>query len=245
MISGSDLQSLSQKFQSTEQNIRREYVQHLFLSNLYQQTNSPKIMFKGGTALRIVFGSPRFSEDLDFSTQIYNKTYIENTIVSTLKEIERFGIKTDIVESKETTGGYFADITFQIENTKIPILLQFSKRKKGDTHEIVTISNDFIPPYTISLLDRQQLIQEKIQALLTRSKPRDFYDIYFLIRSNLINLPQKQLLSQVKTKLSSTKINFGYELKQFLPKSHWPIIKNFTQNLQTELNKFSFPDHTS
>jgi len=240
MITITNLQLLSEKLQSTLQNTRREYVQHLFLSNLYQQANSHQILFKGGTALRIVFNSPRFSEDLDFSAQVFNKSLIENTILSTLKEIERSGIKTDIVESKETTGGYFANLTFLIENIKVPILLQFSKRKKTDKHEIVTISNDFIPPYTISLLNRQQLIEEKIQALLTRSKPRDFYDVYFLIRSNLVNQSQKQLLSQVKSILTTTKINFSYELKQFLPKSHWPIIKNFSQNLLTELNKFNF-----
>ena len=120
-------------------------------------------------------------------------------------------------------------------------MLQFSKRKENHTQEIIVISNDFIPPYTISLLNRQQLFHEKVQALLTRSKPRDFYDIYFLIRSNLINQSQKQLLSQVKTKVNSSKINFSHELKQFLPKSHWPIIKNFNRNLLTELDKFTFP----
>ncbi|MBU1088585.1 nucleotidyl transferase AbiEii/AbiGii toxin family protein [Patescibacteria group bacterium] len=240
MISILDLQTLSQKLQSTQQNIRREYVQHLFLSNFYQRQNTRHILFKGGTALRIVFNSPRFSGNLDFSSQTYNTKFIKNSIESTLKEIERLGINTNIVESKETTGGYFADITFKLHTSKIPILLQFSKRKANDTQEIVVISNDFIPPYTISLLNRQQLFQEKIQALLTRSKPRDFYDIYFLIRSNLINQSQKQLLSQVKTKLDSSKINFSYELKQFLPKSHWPIIKNFSRNLLTELDKFTF-----
>jgi len=238
MISAINIQNLSQKFQSTEQNIRREYVQHLFLSIFYQQKNAYDILFKGGTALRIVFSSPRFSEDLDFSTETYNIGLIENIIVSTLGEIERLGIKTEIVESKETTGGYFADLIFQLEEINIPILLQFSKRKRGDTHEIVSISNDFILPYTLSLLNREQLIEEKIQALLNRSKPRDFYDIYFLIRSNLINQTQKQLLSQVKAKLHSSKINFNYELKQFLPKSHWAIIKDFNRNLETELNRF-------
>jgi predicted nucleotidyltransferase component of viral defense system len=238
MISLLNLQTLSQKFQSTEQNIRREYIQHLFLSYFYQEQNAHNILFKGGTALRIVFNSPRFSEDLDFSTEIYDTKLIENTIVSTLGEIERLGISTNIIESKETTGGYFADIAFSLDTINIPILLQFSKRKIGDTHEIVAISNDFIPPYTVSLLNREQLFQEKIQALLTRSKPRDFYDIYFLIRSNLINQTQKKLLSKVKTKLESSKINFDHELKQFLPKSHWAIIKNFNHNLHTELDKF-------
>ena len=73
---------------------------------------------------------------------------------------------------------------------------------------------------------------------MTRNKARDVYDIYFLIRSNLINQTQKQLLSQVRTKLESSKINFNHELKQFLPKSHWAIIKDFSHNLYTELDKF-------
>lgn len=239
MISTKILQTLSTKFQTTEQNINREYIQHLFLSLFYQQSDAYKILFKGGTALRIAFNSPRFSEDLDFSTQIFNTKLIENTIVSTLNAIELLGIKTNIIESKETTGGYFADIEFQLNDTNIPILLQFSKRKKNDTNEIVTISNDFIPPYTISLLSREQLFEEKIQALLTRSKPRDFYDIYFIIRSNLISQKQKNQLSKVATKLKSTKINFDFELKQFLPKSHWTVIKDFSHNLSLELSKFS------
>lgn len=238
MISTQTLQTLSSKFQTTQQNVNREYIQHLFLSQFYQQAQSPEIMFKGGTALRIVFNSPRFSQDLDFSTQIYDTKLIENTIITTLNEIERLNIKTNIIESKETTDGYFAEITFDLNSAIIPILLQFSKRNNNDNHEIVTISNDFILPYTISLLSREQLINEKIQALLTRAKPRDFYDIYFLIRSNLINQKQKQQLSKVKIKLKSSKINFDYELKQFLPISHWVTIKDFTHNLNIELDRF-------
>ncbi|MBN1444929.1 MAG: nucleotidyl transferase AbiEii/AbiGii toxin family protein [Candidatus Omnitrophica bacterium] len=55
------------QYKTTEINIAREYVQHLFLSSLYREKSSEKVLFKGGTALRIVFQSPRFSEDLDFS----------------------------------------------------------------------------------------------------------------------------------------------------------------------------------
>lgn len=238
MISAKNIQSLSTKFQTTEQNVNREYIQHLFLSIFYQQSDSYNILFKGGTALRIAFNSPRFSEDLDFSTQIFNTKLIENTIISTLNTIELLGIKTNIIESKETTGRYFSDIEFRLNDTNIPILLQFSKRKKNDTNEIITISNDFIPPYTISLLSREQLFEEKIQALLTRSKPRDFYDIYFIIRTNLISQKQKKHLSKIATKLKSAKINFDFELKQFLPKNHWTITKNFKHNLNLELSKF-------
>ena len=48
-------------------NIVREYFQNVFLAKLYTLSEAEKMLFKGGTALRILYGSPRFSEDLDFS----------------------------------------------------------------------------------------------------------------------------------------------------------------------------------
>ena len=238
MISSFAIQDLSKKLQTTELNIRREYVQHLFLSHFYHQKEAEQFFFKGGTALRIVFNSPLFSEDLNFSAELYNTKHIEDAIVSTLNEIARKGIDTEIVESKETTGGYLANISFRIGNDHITVLLQFSKRQSKDTSEVVTVVGDFIPPYSITLLDRKHLANEKIQALLTRSKPRDFYDLYYLIRSNLIDQEQRKLLTQAKKKLETTKINFGLELKQFLPKSHWPIIKDLKNSLSREIGRF-------
>ena len=86
------LKTLAKKQQTTELNIRREYVQHLFLSKFYQQELSEKVFFKGGTALRLIYGSPRFSEDLDFSSVLANAQKIEQMILLALGEIEREGI---------------------------------------------------------------------------------------------------------------------------------------------------------
>ena len=100
MISQSVVKKLATKFQTTEMNIQREYIQHLFLSHFYKEASTDKILFKGGTALRIIYGSPRFSEDLDFSSTIREKKQIENIVLSTLEVIEREGIETEIRESK-------------------------------------------------------------------------------------------------------------------------------------------------
>jgi len=238
MISTPTIQTLSTKLQTTEQNVRREYVQHLFLSYFYQQPDANHYLFKGGTALRIVFNSPRFSEDLDFSAQISDKNQLKNIILKTIREIEREGIGVKILEFKKTTGGYLASLNFQLGTEVIKILLQYSKRTQQNQSEATTISSNFVPPYSILILERTSLIDEKIQALLARSKPRDFYDLYFLLRSNLITNEQKQLLSKVKDKLASTQINFELELKQFLPKSHWLVIRNFKNNLMREIERF-------
>ncbi len=86
MISIETLEKLSKQYQiALFPNIVREYFQHLFLAELYKFPDAGKLLFKGGTALRIVYGSPRFSEDLDFSLfgveQKEIKSFVENLFV--------------------------------------------------------------------------------------------------------------------------------------------------------------------
>jgi predicted nucleotidyltransferase component of viral defense system len=47
-----------------------EVLQLLLLDGLYGHSGSQHIIFQGGTALRWVYGGPRFSEDLDFVTHL-------------------------------------------------------------------------------------------------------------------------------------------------------------------------------
>ena len=63
MLTYERLLIIQNKFQTTTDNVHREYAQHLFLSSLYQIENSNKILFKGGTAYRLAYKSPRFSEE--------------------------------------------------------------------------------------------------------------------------------------------------------------------------------------
>lgn len=239
MLTNNVIRSLALKTQTSETNISREYLQHLFLSYFYRHPRSTEdIFFKGGTALRVVFLSPRFSEDLDFSASLGKIGIIEKSIVETIKEIEREGIKAEISESKETSGGYLSELSFFLNEQQVKILLQFSSRIPRNMGEVVTISSEFIPPYTLVMLERGQLVKEKVQALLTRAKPRDFYDIYFLIRSRLLRKEDKDLLIQVRNKLEQKSINFEQELKIFLPKSHWPIIRDFKKSLNFELERY-------
>ncbi len=237
MISQSAIQNLARKFQTTELNVRREYIQNLFLSYFYQQPESDKIYFKGGTALKIIFRSPRFSEDLDFSSTATMINKIEDILIQATREIEREGIKVDIKESKKTSGGYFAIIHFLVNSQEMAIQLEISQRIGLHKGEVATITNDFIPPYTLIALSQDQMIGEKLQALLTRKKARDFYDLYYILRANLIPTKEKDILKQVLTILDKTNIQFEKELKTFLPKSHWAIIRNFKKTLEQEIKR--------
>ena len=237
MISNLFIENLSRKLQSTELNIRREYIQNLFLSYFYRHPESDKIYFKGGTALRVIYKSPRFSEDLDFSSTATTINKIEDIVIETIKEVEREGIIIDIKESKKTSEGYLAIINFLLHSHEIDIQLEISQRKVKNMGEVVTVANDFIPPYTIMALTQEQIIDGKIQALLDRQKARDFYDLYYILRANLLSPNKKDVLNKVLNLLSKQNIDFEKELKMFLPKNHWAIIKNFKAILTQEIRR--------
>ena len=120
MISLESLEKLGKQYQmGVFPNIVREYFQHVFLAELYRFSEAEKLLFKGGTALRIIYGSPRFSEDLDFS--LFNvldrdiKHFVESLFVKTLAEIEKMGIQVKLGDRfGATSGGYLGLAVFQM-----------------------------------------------------------------------------------------------------------------------------------
>jgi hypothetical protein len=241
MLSLENLKEFTKKFQTVEKNVVREYIQHLFLSSLYKIPEAEKLLFKGGTALRFIYGSPRFSEDLDFTGEnIYHYQIIDKLFISVLSEIEKQGIKISLREAKPTSGGYLGIIYYELydffEDMKFEISLRRGKRL---TKEITTIINDYTPHYTIICLSGKEIIKGKTTALLNRKKPRDYYDLYFFLRHpELHKFVEKALLKEALENLEKEKINFKEELSGLLPLSHQMILKDFKSNLIREIKRF-------
>src|SRR3989338_9448761 len=150
MIGPELLENIARKEQtSVFPNIVREYVQHLFLTELYQLPESEKLLFKGGTALRIVYNSPRFSEDLDFSLfgVMPNEVglFVEHLFISVLAKLEGTGIKIEISNKSASTsgGGYFGLATLNTDGyAPINIEINISSRDKSIVQgEVDSITN--------------------------------------------------------------------------------------------------------
>jgi predicted nucleotidyltransferase component of viral defense system len=239
MLSTENLEKYTSQFQTSLGNVVREYCQHLFLSYLYQEPSSEKLLFKGGTALRIIFGSPRFSEDLDFTGSRITHKEIEGLIASALSNIEKTGIPVEVKESKETTGGYLGIVTMKVDDQTVQIQVEVSLRGgKSVTGTRAVIQNDFIPAYTLVHLPTDQLIGQKIEALLSRQKPRDFYDYYYLLSGNYVAAKEKQNLRKVLDLVKKTKVNFRNELRKFLPASQAMHLKDFRKVLIDKINTY-------
>src|SRR3989344_866538 len=245
MISIETLEKLSRQYQmGVFPNIVREYFQHIFLSELYKLPDAEKILFKGGTALRIVYGSPRFSEDLDFSLFGIKpadvERFVEGLFASVLVIIEKSGIHVELSgKSDATSGGYFGAATFKIlDYQPVAVEINISARNGREVNgEVDSVANDFVPTYTVVHLPQTDLVNEKVfDALPKRKKPRDFYDLYFIMRKRILTPDQKKQLSELKDKIISDakSINFKGELGVFLPADQQDIVRDFNRVLEAE-----------
>lgn len=236
MLSQETFKDFARKFQTSELNVMREYLQNLVLSYLYQRPKSEKIAFKGGTALRLLYQSPRFSEDLDFSSSL-TPYHIKNILRDTFSQIEKEAIPFTCLESKTTSGGYLAGYYFELYGRKVDIEFNMSLRDYTKAEPIL-ITTPLIPSYQCMVLPISKLVDEKLEALLRRNKPRDFFDLYFLLRSRKgieRIIPVKNKLLKAVLKLDSNAVK--RELRVLLPISHLQLLKSFPRLLATELER--------
>ena len=226
-------------------NIVREYAQHLFLTELYRLANSEHLLFKGGTALRIVYGCPRFSEDLDLSLFGIGsnevKLFVERLFVNVLAKMESDGIRVEIgSKSVPTSGGYFGVATLYAHNYA-PIGIEINVSTRNGRYmrgEVDSIANNFVPTYTLYHLPQEELVEEKIfGALRERKKPRDYYDLYFIMRKGMLSLDQKQRLAVLALDIieETKRVDFKSELGAFLPIDQQLIVRDFSQTLEREM----------
>ncbi len=239
MIDKRFLHEVALKLETGFDNILREYAQHLFLRFFYTKKGSENFLFKGGTSLRIVFGSPRFSEDLDF-TGLSNSEKYEKVLEASLQDMYSEGMEVKLHESKATSGGHLAHIEVSIfgEHVKIQNHISFRSRSETLSENVVVISN-VTPTYNVYILDRKIIVKEKIEALIDRSKPRDFFDLYFLLRNqnlrryiNLDKLKTDEIIFSLK---KHSKEELDRELKRFLPKSYLEAVKDLPSAILREL----------
>ena len=113
-----------------ERYMLREYLQYKILEILFDSPYSNQLVFMGGTALRIIYGNERFSEDLDFD----NFGLTEENFIDI----------SNIIKNKLELEGYFLEIRNVFKGAfhcllRFPKLLQDYKLT-GHTEEKLFIS---------------------------------------------------------------------------------------------------------
>jgi predicted nucleotidyltransferase component of viral defense system len=140
------------------------------MQSVAKSFNDLPIVLKGGTALLLCYGLDRFSEDLDFDSN--KKLNITNRVADILsRHTEKHTIKI----SKDTDTVQRLKIHYSKNGLERFLKIETSFRDPFQNEDTVII--DGIKTYQI-----KNLIDQKVNAMIGRTKARDLYDIDFLLR---------------------------------------------------------------
>lgn len=190
MLTVAQLRRAAQRNRIGLQAQERDYMQCLFLYLLYTAPRATRagLYFKGGTALRIVYGSPRFSEDLDFNSEL-TLDETRTRLRAAAAELSAFGAQALLRNERSNQNGFGCALSYRgplfngRPNSKGSVRLDVSTRREpvAVAPVLVTPGYDDIEPFIISTLTLEHILAEKVRALLIRAKPRDLYDLWFLL----------------------------------------------------------------
>ena len=186
MLTQNQIREFAKKLKISDSVVLREYIQLFFLKELYSQKFSEHIFFKGGTAIRLIFEGERFSEDLDFTVTVPLEDF-NQFIESFFKKMSKrysWNFKKRKTLAGET---YLLSAVKENEGYGLFIKLDFSFREKvlKPSKSIIETIYPIIFTTFINHLSKEEILAEKIRAIITRSKGRDIYDLWFLLNQGI------------------------------------------------------------
>lgn len=187
-------------------NQAREYLQALILQSLQRSGAMVPLAFLGGTALRFLYNSQRYSEDLDFSLEGDPRNYdFRNYLDSIRRDLEAQGYAVALKVSDHKTV-HDAFLRFP----GLPFELGFSPHQdevlavkvEVDTHPPrgAVLETTLVRRYALLNIqhhDRASLFAGKLHALLQRPylKGRDLYDLIWYLSAREWPAPNLALLN--------------------------------------------------
>jgi hypothetical protein len=176
-------------------NAVRERLQLICLKIMSDERVFTQAAFVGGTALRVVYGLRRFSEDLDFSQRAGAVFSVATTREILVKSFLRYGIT---VEAKQRVVGAVHSIALRfpgllkelgisaLQEQKLMIKWDIDTNPPAGAQVINTIvEKGFL--FTIAQYDLPSLFAGKLHACLFRTyvKGRDWYDFIWYLNQKV------------------------------------------------------------
>lgn len=217
----------------------KEMLQELTLYALWREGFFQVAAFQGGTCLRILYGLPRFSEDLDFILQEPDPDFSWGGVLKGVTEIlAEFGIAAELVDrtradrtvrqamlKDDSLGGQlnlkFSDLP---PGRKLRIKLEIDTNPPAGSAWDQRF-HDFPTDFPVLVQDLPSNFALKLHALLCRPyiKGRDWYDLLWYIRNG--TLPNLGLLQNALQQLGpfaegDVEVNAEWLQRALLEKIH-------------------------
>ncbi len=173
-----------------QRNLLREYLQYKILEAIYDSPLGQKLVFMGGTAIHIIHGNARFSEDLDFDNRGLDKSDFQALISTVTTSLKRNGYRIESrIVTRTAFRSYlkFPDILYGFNisshrNEKLNIQID-TESQMFSYEPDKFILNKFDVFQRISVVPADILLAQKLACIFLRPRlmGRDFFDVVFLL----------------------------------------------------------------
>lgn len=245
MIKPGEIQKKANQVGVRDQQIEKDYILSWILWGIANHEQLSKILvFKGGTVLKkVYFEGYRFSEDLDFTlldNDISNEQIFSlfNEIFIQIKEEANIPLKKngedddDDDQQKEDKEdgvnfyiGYVGPLGGHGNNKKVKIDISRSEKLEFESiiKEAIVDYSD-LEDYKLMCYPLAELLVEKLRCIMQRMQPRDYYDIWYLVEIEGMNV--EYYTNEFRNKCTSKELkpeDFHSKLEQKLPqyKARW------------------------
>jgi predicted nucleotidyltransferase component of viral defense system len=190
MISRTDLQEVARFKRLSLKNAERDYLLDICLHTVSKYGRG--LVFKGGTALYKLHNLNRFSEDLDFVAQ--KKRPDLGTLQDEIVRAGRLlGIAARVSEPEEYQRSVNLQVVFNgplydgSKGSTTRAIFNVSLRERPHHVERRMYNPVYreLGSFELDVLRVDELLAEKVRAVMTRDKPRDVYDVWFLLTNGV------------------------------------------------------------
>jgi len=237
MIKPGEIQKKATTAGVRDPQIEKDYILSWILKGISQHKElSQLLVFKGGTVLKkFYFENYRFSEDLDFT--IKNSEIANEQLFAWFDEVfeyikEEANIPLKIIDDNEhedgginfyigyvgPLGGLGSNKRVKVDISKSELML-FNPVTKTSFKEYSDLE-----PFDLSCYTLDEVLVEKMRAVMQRMQARDYYDIWYLLAKH--GMDADYFKAEFEAKCKHKKLNsadFFSKLTQRLPqyKARW------------------------
>jgi predicted nucleotidyltransferase component of viral defense system len=186
-------------------NAVREILQEITLCGLWRSKFFEHAAFYGGTALRVLYGLDRFSEDMDFSLLTPSKDFdLTPYCVAVEEELFSWGFPTTVSVKRKSSDTAFESAFLKANTQQLLLTIEagdMASAIHGRRELKIKLEVDTDPPpgfltetrfvlqpipFSVRAYDSPSLFAGKMHAVLcrgwkTRSKGRDWYDLVWYV----------------------------------------------------------------
>ncbi|TRZ54956.1 nucleotidyl transferase AbiEii/AbiGii toxin family protein [archaeon] len=180
----------------------KDYLIEIALLSISRNTKD-ELVFKGGTCLYKFHKLDRFSEDIDFTAK--KEIDVDGLLKKITDDLASFGIEAHVKDKKKAFNSVMITIKAKGHlyngdaKTFASIGVDINLKSSVDLEPVLAKYSPLytdIPSFSLLVMREEEILAEKIRAIMSRTKARDVYDLWFLLKKGVkfdIGLVKKKL----------------------------------------------------